>query len=60
MMVNAKRRRIVKLFDAGVDPYAIMLSETKRRGREALLTFRVNDAHCVPNEYSRFTGSDPV
>jgi len=32
-------------FDAGVDPYAIMFSETKRRGREALLTFRMNDDH---------------
>lgn len=32
-------------FDKGVDPYAIMLAETKRRGREALLTFRMNDDH---------------
>ncbi len=32
-------------YDAGVDPYAIMLAETKRRGREALLTFRMNDNH---------------
>lgn len=32
-------------FDRGVDPYAIMLAETKRRGREALLTFRMNDDH---------------
>lgn len=32
-------------FEAGVDPYAIMLAEAKRRGREALLTFRMNDDH---------------
>ena len=32
-------------FANGVDPYAIMLAETKRRGREALLTFRMNDDH---------------
>lgn len=32
-------------FDAGVDPYAVMLAETKRRGCEALLTFRMNDDH---------------
>ena len=32
-------------FDSGVDPYAIMLAEAKRRGREALLTFRMNDDH---------------
>ncbi|MBB76246.1 MAG: hypothetical protein CMJ75_17195 [Planctomycetaceae bacterium] len=30
-------------FDAGVVPYAIMLAETKRRGKEALLSFRMND-----------------
>ncbi len=34
-----------RFFDAGVDPYAVMLAETKRRGREALLAFRMNDAH---------------
>ncbi|MDA1231833.1 MAG: hypothetical protein O2856_13755, partial [Planctomycetota bacterium] len=27
-------------FDADVDPYAVMLAETKRHGREALLSFR--------------------
>lgn len=32
-------------FDAGDDPYAIMLAESRRRGREALLTFRMNDDH---------------
>ncbi|MBC8352083.1 MAG: PKD domain-containing protein [Planctomycetes bacterium] len=32
-------------FDADTDPYAIMLAEIKRRGREALLTFRMNDDH---------------
>lgn len=32
-------------FDGGVDPYAVMLSEARRRGREALLTFRMNDDH---------------
>jgi uncharacterized lipoprotein YddW (UPF0748 family) len=32
-------------FAAGVDPYAIMLAEAMRRGREALLTFRMNDDH---------------
>lgn len=34
-----------RYFDSGVDPYAIMLGEAKRRGLEALLTFRMNDAH---------------
>ena len=34
-----------ELFHAGIDPYAILLAEAKRRGMEALLTFRMNDAH---------------
>lgn len=32
-------------FEKGVDPYALMLAEARRRGREALLTFRMNDDH---------------
>ena len=32
-------------FEKGVDPYAIMLAEARHRGREALLTFRMNDDH---------------
>ncbi len=32
-------------FDSDVDPYALMLAEAKQRGREALLTFRMNDDH---------------
>jgi hypothetical protein len=34
-----------EFFDKGVDPYAIMLAEARRKGREALLTFRMNDDH---------------
>jgi hypothetical protein len=33
------------LFDAGVDPYSVLLTEARRRGLETLLTFRMNDAH---------------
>lgn len=40
-------------FDAGVDPYAIMLAEAKKRGREALLSFRMNDDH--GNDFLRTT-----
>jgi hypothetical protein len=36
---------VERFFAAGVDPYAIMLREAKERGREALLAFRMNDAH---------------
>ena len=44
---NEKQRasNIKAFFDAGVDPYALMLAEARRKGREALLSFRVNDAH---------------
>jgi len=30
---------------AGIDPYAVILAEARKRGLEALLTFRMNDAH---------------
>ena len=38
-------KNLQAFFDAGEDPYAIMLAEAKRLGREALLTFRMNDDH---------------
>jgi hypothetical protein len=34
-----------RFFAAGVDPYAVILAEAKSRGREAWLSFRMNDAH---------------
>jgi len=34
---------ITRFFEARIDPYPIILSETKRRGRQALLNFRMND-----------------
>ena len=46
-------------FNAGVDPYAIMLAETKRRGREALLTFRMNDDHGVDFLRTKFLADHP-
>lgn len=45
---DSERQRfsnIQRFFEAGIDPYALMLSETRRRGREALLSFRMNDDH---------------
>ncbi|MEZ6033727.1 MAG: PKD domain-containing protein [Planctomycetaceae bacterium] len=38
-------QNLKSFFDNGVDPYATMLDEAKRRGLEALLTFRMNDDH---------------
>ena len=46
-------------FDADVDPYAIMLAETKRRGREALLTYRMNDDHGVDFLRTQFLADHP-
>jgi len=46
-------------FDADVDPYAIMLAETKARGREALLTFRMNDDHGVDFLRTQFLADHP-
>jgi hypothetical protein len=46
-------------FDAGIDPYAVMLAETKRRGREALLTFRMNDDHGVDFLRTKFLADHP-
>ncbi len=34
-----------RFFAAGVDPYAVVLGEMRRRGREAILSFRMNDDH---------------
>lgn len=36
---------VKRFFDAGIDPCALLLREGKKRGREALLAFRMNDAH---------------
>ncbi len=40
-------KNLKAFFDAGVDPYAVMLAEAKQCGCEALLTFRMNDDHGV-------------
>jgi hypothetical protein len=46
-------------FEKGVDPYAIMLAEAKRRGREALLTFRMNDDHGIDCLRTQFMADHP-
>jgi len=38
-------KNLQTMFDARIDPYAVLLAEARDRGREALLTFRMNDAH---------------
>jgi hypothetical protein len=38
-------RNVEAMFQQGVDPYALLLAEARRRGIEALLTYRMNDIH---------------
>ena len=38
-------KNLKSFFDDEIDPYAILLAEARRLGREALLTFRMNDDH---------------
>lgn len=40
-----RHENLRRMFAGGVDPYAVMLAEARRRGREALLSFRMNDDH---------------
>ncbi|MBL9138120.1 MAG: hypothetical protein JNK85_19790 [Verrucomicrobiales bacterium] len=43
-----ERQRFTNLasfFASGIDPYAFLFAEARRRGLETLLTFRMNDAH---------------
>jgi hypothetical protein len=46
-------------FESGVDPYAVMLAEVKRRGREALLSFRMNDDHGEDYLRTQFLADHP-
>ena len=36
---------VAAMFSRGIDPYAVLLAEAKQRGLEALLSYRMNDAH---------------
>jgi len=48
-----------KFFASGIDPYAIMLAETRGRGREVLLSFRMNDDHGETFLRSQFMADHP-
>lgn len=43
-----------KFFARGEDPYAILLAQAKKKGLEAMLSFRVNDAHGYEMLLSKF------
>ena len=38
-------RNVEAMLAQGVDPYALLLAEAKKRGLESLLSYRMNDAH---------------
>lgn len=46
-------------FSNGVDPYAVILAEAKARGREALLSFRMNDDHGTDFLRTQFLADHP-
>ncbi len=54
-----RSRNLQALFEAGIDPYAVLLAEAKRRGLEALLTFRMNDAHGLDFLRTQFWNDHP-
>ena len=58
---SEKRRHanVAALFAAGVDPYAVILAETRRRGREAWISFRMNDDHGDDFLRTRFRREHP-
>lgn len=58
---SEKRRHanVEALFAAGVDPYALMVAETRARGREAWISFRMNDDHGDDFLRTRFRREHP-
>ena len=46
-------------FGQGIDPYAVMPSEAKKQGLEAMISFRMNDAHSGGYLRSQFWLDNP-
>ncbi|MCC7375808.1 MAG: hypothetical protein IT581_14215 [Verrucomicrobiales bacterium] len=40
-----RETNIASFFQQGIDPYAFLFAEARRKGLETVLTFRMNDAH---------------
>lgn len=45
-------KNVQRMFEAGIDPYAVLLAEAKKRGLEALLTFRMPASPSVETTHS--------
>ncbi len=54
-----RHANVAALFAAGVDPYALMLAETRARGREAWISFRMNDDRGDDFLRTRFRAEHP-
>ena len=46
-----------ELHRQGIDPYTVWLDETRKLGRRAFISIRMNDAHCVNDTDSALHGS---
>lgn len=56
---NMRFETMNKFFARGEDPYAIMLAQAKKKGMEAMLSFRVNDSHGYEMLLSKFWRDHP-
>lgn len=46
-------------FEAGIDPYAVILGEAKQQGLESMLSFRMNDVHGNDFLQTKFWNDNP-
>lgn len=56
---NTRFETMNKFYARGEDPYAIILAQAKQKGIEAILSFRVNDAHGYEMLLSKFWRDNP-
>lgn len=56
---NMRFETMNKFFARGEDPYAIMLAQARKKGLEAMLSFRVNDSHGYEMLLSKFWRDNP-
>ncbi len=50
---------LAAFYRSGVDPYAVLLAESRARGREAIVSFRMNDDHGGDFQSARFRRDHP-
>jgi len=52
-------QNVAAMFGQGVDPYAVLLAEGRKKGLEVLLTFRMNDNHNLDFLHTAFWRDHP-